>query len=86
MLVIDLLDHTLEQWFKLCGRKFTLKTVGMIGVQLFDIAKHIHSKKYIHRDMKPENFMTSSVGGDRDVSRFLLFLNISVLVILSTCR
>lgn len=38
-------------------RKFSLKTVLMIGDSLFKILKNIHSKGIIHRDLKPENIM-----------------------------
>jgi serine/threonine protein kinase len=56
-LVMDLLGPSLEDMFQRCNKKFTLKTVVMIGLQIIDRLKYLHKKKFIHRDIKPENFL-----------------------------
>ena len=57
ILVMDLLSHNLEYCFQLCERKFSLKTVLMIADQLISNIEYIHFKNYLHRDIKPQNFL-----------------------------
>jgi len=68
-LVIDLLGNSLEYYKELCGGKFSLKTVLMIGMNMLDRIKIIHNKGIIHRDIKPENFLMG-----RDENNNKLFL------------
>jgi len=56
-LVMDLLGPSLEYLLEFCNRRFTLKTTLMIGDQIIQRIEQLHQKNFIHRDIKPDNFL-----------------------------
>ena len=60
ILVLELLGPSLGDLHSYCDWHFSLKTILLIADQAISRIEYIHSKGYIHRDMKPENFVMGS--------------------------
>ena len=57
ILIMDLLGPSLEDLFNYCKRKFTLLTTLMVVEQMVSRIEFIHSRNFLHRDVKPDNFL-----------------------------
>jgi serine/threonine protein kinase len=56
IIVMDLLGDSLEKLL-VKRKRFKLKTVILLAIQMINVMKYIHTCGYIHRDIKPDNFV-----------------------------
>ena len=61
-MVIDYLGISLTEMVKKNGH-FNIKQLCFLAIQMLDILQSIHNKGMIHRDIKPDNFLTDPISG-----------------------
>ncbi len=57
IMVMEMLGPSLETLFVSCGRKLSLKTALMVADQLVSRIECLHAHCFVHRDVKPDNFL-----------------------------
>ena len=72
VMVMDLLGKSLEDLMDDWHRKFDLKTVLHVGVQMIKIFKVVHEERIIHRDIKPDNFL---MGGTEETKNTVYIID-----------
>ena len=80
--IMEYLGPNLDNLFEFCNRRFSLKTVLMIAIQVLNRIEVFHNKGFIHRDIKPDNFL---IGIDNKKSRiYMIDFGLSKKIISST--
>ena len=74
-LLMELLGKSMDKLFSECEKSFTYKTIFQIGYQMVERIQYVHSKGYIHRDIKPGNFVIGR--GDKNKIIYLIDFGLS---------
>ena len=57
VLIRELLGDSLQDYFNSCNKKFTLLTTLMLADEMLSCIEFIHSRNYIHGNIKPAQFL-----------------------------
>lgn len=56
VMVIELLGPNIEELVEFCGGTLSVPTTVSLALQFIARIEHLHSKYFVHRDIKPDNF------------------------------
>ena len=74
-LIMELLGKSIDKLFSDCKKQFSYKTIFQIGYQMIKRIEYVHSKGYIHRDIKPGNFVIGK--GDKNKILYIIDFGLS---------
>jgi len=57
IMIMELMGPCLESMFEEYDKQFKLNTLFKIGLDMFNLIENFHKKGFIHRDIKPGNFI-----------------------------
>lgn len=75
IMIQELLGSSLEEVFVKFDRQLSEKSILMISDQLFTRIETVHKQNYIHRDIKPDNFMFGK--GKKNSTLFIIDFGLS---------
>lgn len=65
IMIMQLLGPSIEDIFNYYNKKFSLTVVTNVAIKLINLLESLHNANYIHRDIKPNNFLIG-LNGDQD--------------------
>ncbi|KAJ4850395.1 Casein kinase 1-like protein hd16 [Turnera subulata] len=77
VMVMDMLGPSLWDVWNSSGQAMTSEMVSCIAVESLSILEKMHSKGYVHGDVKPENFLLGQPGTAQEKKLFLVDLGLA---------
>lgn len=77
VLVMELLGKSVQDRFIECNHRFSLKTVLMLAEQMISVIEYVHSRHFVHRDIKPNNFVFGNPNRHKDNQIYLIDFGLS---------
>ena len=78
ILVMDRLGANLEDLFNRCNRRFSMQTTLLLADKMLSVLERVHAEGFIHRDLKPDNFLvgfpSNSGISDDAADKLLIYL------------
>lgn len=65
MMVLQLFGKSLSDMYDKCNKTFQLPTIFAISIQLIMLIEKLHTSGYLHRDIKPNNFLLGTKRKDK---------------------
>eukprot|EP00798_Chlamydomonas_sp_ICE-L_P015695 gene15695-21804_t len=79
IMVMDMLGPSLWDVWNTSGQVMSQEMVACIAVEALSILKELHSKGYVHGDVKPENFLLGQAGSPNEKRLYLVDLGLDDL-------
>ncbi|XP_028099135.1 casein kinase 1-like protein HD16 [Camellia sinensis] len=75
--VIDMLGPSLWDVWNNNSHAMSIEMVACIAIEAISILEKMHSRGYVHRDVKPENFLLGPLGTPDEKKLFLVDLGLA---------
>ena len=77
-IVLELLGLSIKDILKKNKRRFSIKCVMAMGIQLLDLLEKFHGEGFIHCDFKPENIMIGNYVKDPKAMNQLYLIDFGI--------